>query len=505
MENELTVMNPNNRKDTQHLEVGSQQSSTNIQTNLKMTHAEAESVIIPLAALTVVFYSLLALTAAWYYRKFSKICEKNKNGQTNRSNLGKFDEAKSWFFLWLMISAIADIPLYVGCIAEGGPKDCEWNGMSYPIFWFLHLCAVCGYAYTIIIPCLLWSDMLNKKDGILFLTKYPPDCTKRFFQISLLSYIALTLTNLIFGIIYYKVSDHGKYTSNIFYMICTLLEPIVIFAIAAGCFWCGTRLQLHVRRAKLGIITEIRFLLHMNITMAIIAFTYLGRAILILRLVTFLPHDYHEGLGTSYFVWLVCTRWLPYIFCSFCLVVMMRASGEEVSARRGAMQTKMPPDRGNRAKESATFKVLKSIVTVPGALGSTLLSSLVSNDEDHSAHSVSILSYVQEEEEDDDVVSLMENSLTSHQDAFNERSQSRAYSTESSTPSVDHMVASTPDMYIIQNQLHHSQQPPASHSSTFAAYSPPNWRSAYLLGSTPPARVISTSSPGVSLSSTPPP
>jgi hypothetical protein len=386
--------------------------------------------VILLASLSIVFYGLLAITAVYYYRKFYIIQTKNPTTRYYRSNVGKFDDAKAWFFLILAICALSDIPLFVGCLAMDGPRDCEWNNPSYPVLWFLHIAAIWGYAYTIIIPCLLWSDMINKKDGKLFLSKFPADWTKRFFQLSFLAYFVATAINCIFAGIFYQVSDHNYYNGTIFYNITELSEPILIFLIAVGCLWCGIRLQLYVRCAKLGLFTELRFLLHMNVTMAIITVTYLVRALFILRLLFFTTKSYKEAFASSYFVWLICTRWLPYVFCSFCLVYTMRASGEEVAARQGNARIKKPHSHsqdylGGIFDTSSTREAaLKMFSFVSGGIiSSGNNSGEISEEAKNSGHNSSILSQLEYPEDD----SFLSQSLLSEKHWKIDRTNSESY------------------------------------------------------------------------------
>ena len=56
---------------------------------------------------------------------------------------GKYIKQKMIFFLILAISSILDIPVYFGCLYYNGPKDCEWDTISYPILWICH----CKYLY----------------------------------------------------------------------------------------------------------------------------------------------------------------------------------------------------------------------------------------------------------------------------------------------------------------------------------------------------------------------
>lgn len=433
--------------------------------------------VLPLAYSTVAFYSLLTLVSGWFYRKFSLVTARNKHGDIHRSNVGKFDEAKSWFFLLLTLSAAADIPLFVGCIAENGPHDCEWDGASYAIFWFMHLCAVCGYTYTIIIPCLLWSDMINKKDGKLFTSKYPADNTKRLFQVALLCYIGLTICDIIFGGLYYKVSDHGAYNGNFFHMLCTLLEPVFICAIAFGCVWCGIRLQTYVRQAKLGFKTEVRFLFHMNVTMVVIASTYIARGVFVLQLVSFLPNSFRSSLRVSYFVWLLCTRWLPYIFCSFCLIVMMRASGEEVAKRRGTTRMKSvasgdaTPTQGILS-EDKPIGVLQRLSKFPAALMSAIYNpqdfkhDRVHSRGGHESHefSASLLSDVDFDDDESQYSTAILSGNT-----VDDGAPARTVSVSSnSNPSMD-LVDNTP----LTTPMHNKMIPPPSNSSMYTGYSPP--------------------------------
>jgi hypothetical protein len=281
-----------------------------------------------LACVSIMLYASLAIVAGYYFFKFRSIKQKS-------SYLGSsYDEPKIFFFFVLSVSALLDIPTFLGCLAKGGPEDCEWDDASYPVVWFCHLIAVCGYAFAITIPCVMWLDMVNRKDGKLFFSSFPYDKTKRFFQFLIILYYLITLVDMTAAIVDFRVSDHSRFQSrNVIDAICTTLEPVVIFCISLGCLWCGMRLQKHVVDAKFAFKTVIRVLCVQTIIMLIIALSYLARALLILRLVYFMPGNYFTTFACSYAVWLLCTRWLPYIFCSFCLIASMRSSGAEVAAR----------------------------------------------------------------------------------------------------------------------------------------------------------------------------
>ncbi len=319
-----------------------------------------------IAGLSAFFYASLALIAAGYYLKFRRIQLESPSKDTYyHSKFGRYDTPKVSFFLVLMISASMDVPLYIGCLVQGGPHDCEWDDLSYAVSWFLHLIAVCGYAYTIMIPCILWNDIIMNKDGKLFNSQFKADHTKRFFQIASMLYVINTAVNAINAMISYRVHDHNHYTEkdNIADVL-TFFEPLLIFGITVGCFWCGLRLQSYVMRAKLGWKTELKFLLHLNIPMLVIMCTYLARAIFVLRLVLFMPGWYRHSLTCSYLVWIIVTRWLPYIFCSIVLVLMMRFSGAEVAAKHSKTNSQIAginsPPPGRRRQKSIKESLLEN-------------------------------------------------------------------------------------------------------------------------------------------------
>jgi hypothetical protein len=304
-----------------------------------------------IAALSVVFYGSLSFVSAFYFRKFRRIQLESPSKDTYyHSKFGRYDSPKVYFFLVLAISALLDVPLYIGCLTQGGPEDCEWHNLAYAIGWFLHLFAVCGYAYTIMIPCILWNDIIQNRDGKLFRSQFQVDSTKRFFQVSLILYILNTTIDTLYGMSIYRIHDPEHFTTSKLDSVLTFTEPMIIFGITVGCFWCGLRLQAYVMKAKLGFRTELRFLLHLNVPMLVIMCTYLARALYVLRFVHFVPVQYGKAMSASYLGWMAVTRWLPYIFCSFVLVLMMRFSGEEIAARHTKNNSQIaginsPPDR----------------------------------------------------------------------------------------------------------------------------------------------------------------
>jgi hypothetical protein len=112
------------------------------------------------------------------------------------------------------------------------------------------------------------------------------------------------------------------------------LMPIMLVLVAAGCLYSGVSLQRHVMKVQFGTKTQRRFLLQLNFLMIFITCSYAIRAILVLSLFDSMPQSYVDafnGVG-SYAVWLPLTQWLPFVFCSFCLVNNMRFKGGGTSS-----------------------------------------------------------------------------------------------------------------------------------------------------------------------------
>lgn len=245
--------------------------------------------------------------------------------------MGRYDEPKIMFFFILCVSACLDIPSYIGCLSVGTPRDCEWESPSYPVFWCFHLIALCGYAFAIVTPPILWSDIINHKDGLLFRSAFPTDNTKRFFQVMLIAYFASSLMNIISVILYFK-STTSFQEENVYYTVSIIVEACIILSICIGCLVCGVRLQWYVKTVQLDSANEMRFLFRLNVTLLVVLATYMLRVMFILHLVPASPPAF-DVFAQSYFTFTLCTRWLPYVVSPLCLVHEMRFSGAEIAAR----------------------------------------------------------------------------------------------------------------------------------------------------------------------------
>jgi hypothetical protein len=279
-----------------------------------------------MALLSAVLYGSLAITSGFYYRKLR--CAYLENGGISAMK-GPLNKSKLTFFMILCVSAMCDVPLFVGCLAEGGPLDCEWNTISYTLSWVLHLMALVGYAITMGIPLFLWSDIRHGRDGDLFSRKYP-DFSKLFLHVSIAAYfILLTMTAMTILIV---ADNPRKYHTTTLRKVGTLAEPIVIFIIASVWLWNGIRLQMYVVDVRFRRADERKILFTINVVLFAILCSYLLRAVMVISLYT----DYHTRtlhfLNYSYIVWVVCTRWIPYVFCSYLLIFLMRRSVTTVEA-----------------------------------------------------------------------------------------------------------------------------------------------------------------------------
>ena len=280
--------------------------------------------VINLAFISICLYLSLAITCLYFAQSFYDF-------RTGELNGGRYGTPKVVFFVVLCISAILDIPLFVGCIVQGGPTDCEWNSPSYIVFWLFHLVATCGYIYAIITPPILWSDIIQQRDGNLWNSAYPADSTKIFFRVVYVLFCLNEFITLVGSTMYQNPDNQAAYTkSNSLGVITDCFTPVITTVVTVGCLWSGIVLQRHVVSVGLRGSTQFRIFVRLNITMFIIIVTYIMRSLLVLTLFEDMPHEYvrfFHPMRKNFFLWLLWTRWLPCIFCSFCLMNEMRFKG----------------------------------------------------------------------------------------------------------------------------------------------------------------------------------
>jgi hypothetical protein len=283
-----------------------------------------------MALLSGVLYASLAITAGYYYWKLRQPSV-NSDGKPATASVSRTQMTKSklTFFSVLLISATFDVPLYIGCLAMQGPLDCEWNTVSYTLCWVLHLLALVGYAITMGIPLFLWSDIHYGRDGNLFSRKYP-DFSKLFLHLSIACYFILQIMTSLTVLI--TADNPSKYKSSMVRKVASLAEPMVIFVIAAIWLWSGVRLQVYIVNVCFRPADERKILFTINVVLFTILCSYLLRAIMVVSLYT----DYHTHtlhfLNYSYIGWVIGTRWIPYIMCSYLLIFLMKRSVSTVDA-----------------------------------------------------------------------------------------------------------------------------------------------------------------------------
>jgi len=277
------------------------------------------------AMVSIFLYLSLTITCIYFANKFW-----DRENHTMRG--GRYAMPKFVFFVVLGLSTLFDLPSFIGCVIHEGPTDCVWNDQSYQFCWACHLIASCGYAFAIITPSILWSDIVQQKDGNFFNSSSPLDSVKIFFRVSFFLYCVVITATIVGAIIYSKASDESSYSGSneVGNLFSNCLTPIMLFVITVGCVWSGRRLAAYVRNAHLGTVTQMKIIRKLNFTMILIATTYGVRAMLVLSLYNNMPDPYTDAFEpTQYYpVWMILTQWMPYILCSYSLVNSMRFKEE---------------------------------------------------------------------------------------------------------------------------------------------------------------------------------
>ncbi len=276
-----------------------------------------------LALVSIFLYASLAITCLYFALCFYDY----KVGELVG---GRYSAPKFAFFSVLCVSAVLDIPLFVGCIAENGPGECEWGTASFWVFWLFHVIATCGYIYAIITPAVLWSDIIHQKDGNFWNSAYPVDSTKLFFRVAFVLFCVNEFVTVVGSIIYQDSSDPQGFNDSIVGSITDCVTTVMTTVITFGCLWSGIELQRYVVSVGLGGGTQRRVLMRLNLTMFLIAVSYFYRSLLVLSLYDPMPQQYKDAMHpirSNFFLWLLGTRWLPAVVCSFGLVNAMRLHG----------------------------------------------------------------------------------------------------------------------------------------------------------------------------------
>jgi hypothetical protein len=276
-----------------------------------------------IAIISIILYALLSMVSLRYFLLIYQRGRFRRNSLLDYNHIpgdAKFTRSKLLFFLSLAISAALDIPLYVGCAVVGGPQDCEWDGYSYSAFWTLHRLALAGYFISLGIPLIQWTDVIYTQDDDIFSKQN----SRRFLLISTACYCALQIITSIAVFCASDASKHASYAVSQFNSISNMFEAIFLVFIVAIWLWCGIRLQLYVMRVCFRPEAERRIIFMVNLVLLAVLLSYSLRAFLVFSL----SINYCGLYVCHYVVWIIGTRWLPYIVCSFLLIYTMRRSAD---------------------------------------------------------------------------------------------------------------------------------------------------------------------------------
>ena len=277
---------------------------------------------IVIASISIVLYITLSCVCAYYASKFWAVLQGRVKG-------GLYAQAKFVFFVVLGISSVLELPAFIGCCISEGQYECVWDeDGTHNFAWACHWIASCGFMYSVMSTAILWSDVLQQKDGNFFNTAHPLDKMKFRFRIAIVAYFLLVVGTLLVVFIlegaeaHSSSHDHSHGIGAVSYC----LVPAILVVITTGCFGAGQRLQAHVISAQIDSVMLKKILFKLNTTLFCIFASYIIRALMLLSLYSRIPSGYSDTFKVTwhYSIWVPLTQWFPYIFCSFCLVDQMK-------------------------------------------------------------------------------------------------------------------------------------------------------------------------------------
>lgn len=279
--------------------------------------------------LSLVLFSLLAIICFYNAHFFW-------NFQHHQLKEGLYMRAKFNFFIILGCAAILDIPQYMACWISNFPTFCRENTTIYDGTFCLHLIATCGFLYSVIIPAILWNDIIQRKDGNFWFTTSPLDCTKIFFRVFHVVYCIIAIVIVIGDIVYtntvHRTALNPYLSLNIVESVVFCILPTILFFVVSCCLWSGLRLQNYVTKEQLGvklILTpkQHQVLINWTFINVLLTCSYFLLVIIILSQWESMPSSYiraFEPISNHYYIWLPLAQWLQFIFCSFCQIKGMQ-------------------------------------------------------------------------------------------------------------------------------------------------------------------------------------
>ncbi len=119
-------------------------------------------------------------------------------------------------------------------------------------------------------------------------------------------------------VLFFNSDDHTSFMQNYTYnLISTIGEPLITFSVCCGCLACGINLQLYVAKVKFNSQTQLRILMHLNITLVIILVSYMLRSIMVLTLSHFMPLNYTRTLSCNYIMFTLLIAGYHMLFVHF--------------------------------------------------------------------------------------------------------------------------------------------------------------------------------------------
>lgn len=322
--------------------------------------AKSRGEVLWVAAVSICAYGFLFSVSTYFLVKL--VLKRMYSVQSNATSFSsQMDDSRKLFFAIISFSAFADIPLYFGCISNNGPADCEWDGDVYKACWILHLFAVAGYASALGIPLYLWSEVVNGRDGKIWNSRFPSDFTRKYLYGATALYVSIQMMIIVMVAAFYNTESKDYDEVAELKSVVTIAESICITFISAGWCWCGIRLQLRVRRMQFRPRAERKISFIVTIIMSVITLSFFTRAIFVLSLMQENDNGYHVP---TFYLWVLGTRWLPHVICSFMLIYVMRRSegrgGANTTPLIGSGSLKSRPSKDNDTNVIASALSSKS-------------------------------------------------------------------------------------------------------------------------------------------------
>ena len=299
--------------------------------------------------ISVVLYSSLIFVAGYFSIRLNglPLFSDYQNLSTARQTNHFYIEPKNLFFGVMIFASFCSLLPYLTCLIGDYRGDCVYsNGNALLVIGnsIGYIVGGVGYVYTVIVPCILWNDVLTLKDGKLFNSKHPPDRMKQFYRIVL---FAKLISSILFTIANGLLPKNSKPESTneigfILYIISWYIEALMSTGICIACFVSAIQISRLVNRLYSVDRSTIasnngshslcnkqplfwRFLFPMFVIMT----SYLIRAVFLVFLsISSFSEDFSVSYNNvSYLWWTLFAKWIPNVLCSYVLIGVVRRIG----------------------------------------------------------------------------------------------------------------------------------------------------------------------------------